>query len=56
MRIDKAKILVVDDEMGMREGIKRLLEIENNQVDTAETGAQGISLARHLNTISIFWI
>lgn len=44
MRIDKAKILVVDDEMGMREGIKRLLEIENHQVDTAETGAQGISL------------
>ncbi|MBD3377163.1 response regulator [candidate division KSB1 bacterium] len=44
MQIEKAKILVVDDELGMREGIQRLLEIQGHQVDTAETGRQGIDL------------
>ncbi|MBN1541652.1 response regulator [candidate division KSB1 bacterium] len=44
MKIENAKILVVDDELGMREGIKRLLEIEGHHVDTAETGAKGMQM------------
>ena len=42
MRVDNGKILVVDDERGMREGIKRLLSVKNLQVDTASNGTEGI--------------
>ena len=42
MKIEHGKILVVDDEMGMREGIRRILEIQGHQVDTADCGAVGI--------------
>ncbi len=35
-------ILIVDDEKGMREGVRRLLEIKGYQVDTADTGTMGI--------------
>jgi two-component system, OmpR family, phosphate regulon sensor histidine kinase PhoR len=37
-----AKILVVDDEKGLRLGTKRLLESEGYQVVTAENGTEGI--------------
>jgi PAS domain S-box-containing protein len=40
--IEKANILVVDDEFGMREGIKRLLEIQGHTIETAENGTEGI--------------
>jgi two-component system, OmpR family, phosphate regulon sensor histidine kinase PhoR len=36
------KILVIDDEVGMREGIRRILELEGYIVDTAEAGRPGI--------------
>ncbi len=42
MTIEKANILVVDDEFGMREGIRRLLEIQGHTVKTAENGTEGI--------------
>jgi len=42
VRVDNGKILVVDDERGMREGIKRLLSVKNLQVDTASNGTEGI--------------
>ena len=42
MRIDNGKILVVDDELGMREGIRRILEIYGHTVDTAANGTEGI--------------
>ncbi len=43
MKIESADILVVDDELGMREGIKRLFEASGHRVDTAENGEQGIA-------------
>lgn len=39
---DKPKVLVVDDEDSLRMGVKRLLELEGYQVDTAENGTEGI--------------
>ncbi len=38
-----AKILIVDDEKGLRLGTKRLLESEGFSVDTAENGTEGIA-------------
>lgn len=38
------KILVVDDEKGLREGTKRFLENEGFFVDTAENGTAGVQL------------
>jgi len=40
----KGKILVIDDERGMREGMKRLFESHGLQVDAAATGLEGIDL------------
>jgi two-component system phosphate regulon sensor histidine kinase PhoR len=42
MKIDCAKMLVVDDELGMREGIRRIFAGQGHQVDTAENGTIGI--------------
>ncbi|MCO6472829.1 MAG: response regulator [Melioribacteraceae bacterium] len=42
--IDKAKILIIDDEEGLRLGTKRLLELEDYFVDAAENGSEGIKL------------
>lgn len=42
MDATKAKILIVDDEKGLRIGAKRLLEGEGYEVDTAENGTEGI--------------
>ncbi|HOT97136.1 MAG TPA: ATP-binding protein [bacterium] len=42
MKIEQAHILVVDDEFGMREGIRRLFEAQGHRVETAETGRSGI--------------
>jgi len=44
--LDQLKILVIDDERGMREGCRRILEPENYQVLLAENGTQGLELAR----------
>ncbi|MBU1096081.1 MAG: hybrid sensor histidine kinase/response regulator [Ignavibacteriae bacterium HGW-Ignavibacteriae-2] len=44
MNTYKPRILIVDDERGLREGSKRLLEGEGYLVDTAENGTEGISL------------
>ncbi|MDZ7375538.1 MAG: response regulator [candidate division KSB1 bacterium] len=41
---DKPKILVVDDERGLREGCRRILEPEGYEVDLAEHGQQGLEL------------
>lgn len=38
----KPKVLIVDDEKGLRQGTKRLLESEGYSVVTAENGAEGI--------------
>lgn len=42
MKIERANILIVDDEFGMREGIRRLFEAQGHRVETAETGRLGI--------------
>jgi two-component system, OmpR family, phosphate regulon sensor histidine kinase PhoR len=42
VELTKGRILVVDDEFGMREGMKRLLQLQGHEVDTAANGAEGI--------------
>ena len=44
MKIERANILVVDDEFGMREGIRRLFEAQGHRVVTAETGRSGVEI------------
>lgn len=41
-----AKILVIDDEQGIRQGTKRALTAQGYQVDTAENGDQGLELIK----------
>jgi DNA-binding NtrC family response regulator len=36
-------ILIIDDEMAIRESLQTLLEMEDYQVDTAETGEEGLA-------------
>lgn len=45
--MESFKILVIDDERGIREGCRRILESENYQVLMAENGSQGLELARN---------
>ena len=40
----KPRVLIVDDERGLRNGTKRLLQRQGYDVDTAEDGATGIKL------------
>ncbi|MFA5404014.1 MAG: response regulator, partial [Ignavibacteria bacterium] len=40
----KPKVLIVDDERGLRIGTKRILNSEGYEVDTAENGTEGIEL------------
>ncbi|MGQ9799606.1 MAG: response regulator [Ignavibacterium sp.] len=44
MQNAKPKILIVDDEKGLRIGVQRLLEMEGYEVDVAENGTEGIKL------------
>jgi len=44
--LEEIKILVIDDERGIREGCRRILESENYQVTVAETGEKGIEVAQ----------
>ncbi|MDZ7335936.1 MAG: hypothetical protein ONB32_12345, partial [candidate division KSB1 bacterium] len=37
---------MIDDERGIREGCRRILESENYQVLLAEKGSQGLELAQ----------
>jgi two-component system, NtrC family, nitrogen regulation response regulator NtrX len=39
-----AKILVIDDEKSIRSTLKEILEYENNEVDLAASGPEGILL------------
>ena len=42
----KDKILVIDDEAGIRSSLKGILEDENFTVKTADTGEKGIDTLR----------
>jgi two-component system phosphate regulon sensor histidine kinase PhoR len=44
---ESMKIIVIDDEEGMREGIRRILTRRNFQVDTATDGETAIELLKH---------
>jgi PAS domain S-box-containing protein len=44
MAEEKPRVIIVDDEKGLRMGTKRLLESEGYIVDTAENGTEGIAL------------
>lgn len=41
---NKIKVLIVDDEKGLRLGTKRLLEMDGYEVEVAENGTEGIHL------------
>jgi len=43
------KVLVIDDEKAIRRSIKEILEFEKYEVDEAEDGAQGFSMAQKNN-------
>ncbi len=45
----KPKVLVVDDEKGLRVGTKRLLELEGYEVDAAQNGTEGIAFGTSLD-------
>ena len=45
----KHKILIIDDEISIRESIKMILEYENYIVDTAENGTDGINKIKDEN-------
>ena len=49
---DKTRILVVDDEAGMREGCKRVLTSEGYEVETAEDGCSGLEIFRNRKNFS----
>ncbi|HOJ43399.1 MAG TPA: response regulator, partial [Syntrophorhabdaceae bacterium] len=42
----QARILVVDDEKGIREGCRRILAAEGYAVDVAENGNKGLDLVK----------
>ncbi len=42
---EEARILVVDDEPGIREGCRKILESEGYDVEVAEDGLQGLAMA-----------
>jgi len=44
MNDETVRILVVDDELGMREGCRKILEAEGYEVETAEDGLTGLGL------------
>ncbi|MFZ5809086.1 MAG: response regulator [Chloroflexota bacterium] len=44
--MDKPRILVIDDEQGIREGSKRALSALGYEVDTAENGEQGLEFVQ----------
>ena len=45
--MSSVKILVIDDETGIREGTKRALTAQGYEVDTAENGEQGLELIKN---------
>ncbi|MBW1672166.1 MAG: sigma-54-dependent Fis family transcriptional regulator, partial [Deltaproteobacteria bacterium] len=46
MNKDEFKILIIDDEVGMREGLQKTLLIEGFDVQTASTGTNGLDMMR----------
>jgi PAS domain S-box-containing protein len=44
MEDSKPRLLVVDDELGMREGIRRIFRLEGYDVTVAENGSDGIAI------------
>jgi signal transduction histidine kinase len=45
--MESANILVIDDEIGVREGCRRALELRGFRVSAAEHGAEGLQTLRH---------
>ncbi|MCK7519942.1 MAG: response regulator [Ignavibacteriales bacterium] len=48
-KYQKPKVLVVDDEKGLRVGTKRLLESEGYEVDAAQNGTEGIAFGTSMD-------
>jgi two-component system, OmpR family, phosphate regulon sensor histidine kinase PhoR len=47
--VSGARILVVDDEYGVRSGIRQILEIEGYEVEEAATGGEALALLQNLD-------
>ncbi len=45
----RPKVIIIDDEKGLRIGTQRLLQSENFDVDTAENGLTGIQMAKDID-------
>lgn len=52
MNDEPTRILVVDDELGMREGCRKVLTEEGYEVETAEDGAAGLELFKKRNNFA----
>ncbi|HUW61162.1 MAG TPA: ATP-binding protein [Candidatus Bathyarchaeia archaeon] len=53
MTNDVARILVVDDELGMREGCSKVLAMEGFEVETASDGLAGLKLFRERGDFAV---
>ena len=47
MKTEMPRILVVDDEPGIRDGCRKVLESEGYEVETADDGLSGLELVRN---------
>ena len=54
MRKSNYRILIIDDEEGLREGLTKVLEIEGFQIDTASTAEEGILKIQQSNYNLVF--
>lgn len=53
MTDEQVRVLVVDDELGMREGCRKILEPEGYVVETAEDGVAGLDLFKQRGDFAI---
>ncbi len=49
----RSSILVIDDELGMREGCRKILTAEGYEVETAEDGVAGIELFEKRGDVAV---
>jgi PAS domain S-box-containing protein len=56
MNEENARILVVDDEVGMREGCKKILRAEGFEVDTAEDGPTALQLCSNRRNFAVILV
>ena len=50
------KVLIVDDEMVVRVGLKSIIDWENNQIDLIGEAANGVAALSIMEKISLTWL